>query len=263
MTLVVSDISHHGIIMVGDSAKTLKQKDSTLRVISGAVKVQYCKKANIGIAMWGQALVGNQRLDNWISTFIEQSISTNEPVEIIGNKLANQLNPILQSSGKTWKDLVCGFHIGGYRDNLPVLFHVHCGHNNEPAHELRLYKEYPDDQKWSEYLYNYYLNYQFIHLRNGYHPLFGPLFDNILDYSNTLRASFNISFPKNTLTSRFEFYKLLVKFVAGILPVADIHPSVNQVLSSIAFTKDGIEINEQLPFDPQTYDADPNLSIYF
>ncbi|MFH0992147.1 MAG: hypothetical protein V1799_19265 [bacterium] len=263
MTLVVSDISRHGVIMVGDSAVTRKRGVDPPEVISGAVKVQYFAKVNVGIGMWGQARVGDQRLDNWIATFADQSINTGDSVETIGNRLAKELNPFLERSGKPWKDLVCGFHLGGFRDDLPVLFHVHCGHNNEPAHELRLYKDYPDDQKWSEYSYNYFLNFEFLHLRNGYHPLFGPLFDNILDYSKTLRAGFNISFPQNSLNGRFEFYKLLVKFVAGVLPVAGIHPGVNQTLSSIAFTKDGLKINEQLNFDIPHDDTDPNLSFYF
>ncbi|HUN66613.1 MAG TPA: hypothetical protein VMW43_10980, partial [Bacteroidota bacterium] len=47
-----------------------------------------------------------------------------------------------------------------------------------------------------------------------------------------------------------EFYKLLVKFVAGVLPVTGIHPAVNQVLSAIAFTSTRIEIDEQLSLTP-------------
>lgn len=42
--------------------------------------------------------------------------------------------------------MVRGIHVAGFRNGLPVLFHVHCGHDNEPAHELRLHKDYPDDQ---------------------------------------------------------------------------------------------------------------------
>ncbi|MDE3058571.1 MAG: hypothetical protein KGJ59_11515 [Bacteroidota bacterium] len=263
MTLVVSDISKHGVIMVGDSAVTRRRPANPPEVISGAVKVQYASQVNVGIAMWGRADVGGQRLDHWISDFIQNSINPGDSVEAIGNRLASTLNPILQASGKPWKDLVCGFHLGGYNNGVPCLYHVHCGHNTEPAHELRLHKDYPDDQKWSEYFFNYLLQFEFIHLRNGYHPLFGPLFDNMLEYSKSLRAHFNISFPQNSLTSRFEFYKLLVQFVAGVLPVSGLHPGVNQTLSAIAFTPNGLEINEQLSLAPAPGTPDPNLTNEF
>lgn len=248
MTLVVSDISSLGVVMVGDSAVTQHQPGQSEKVVSNAVKVQYSPKANVGIAMWGYANAGDKRLDHWVASFLQSQVNSNDNPEEIGKRLANQLNPILSLSGRQWKDMVCGFHIAGYRDGLPCLYHVHCGHNTEPAHELRLYKDFPDDQKWSEYLFDYLLQYSFIHLRNGYHPLFGPLFDSILDYSKTLRTNFNISFPMRTLQARLDFYKLLVKFVAAVLPASGLAPRVNDVLSAIAFTPKGIVIDEhQLP----------------
>ena len=263
MTLVVSDISAQGVIMVGDSAVTKRRSSNPPEVISGAVKVQYVPQTNVGIAMWGRADVGGQRLDHWISDFIQNSINPSDSIEAIGNRLASNLNTILQTSGKPWKDLVCGFHLGGYKNGMPCLYHVHCGHNTEPAHELRLHRDYPDDKKWSEYFFNYLLQFEFIHLRNGYHPLFGPLFDNMLEYSKSLRAHFNISFPQKSLLSRFEFYKLLVQFVAGVLPVSGVHPGVNQTLSAIAFTSNGLQINEQLPLTPLPDALDPNLTNEF
>jgi len=263
MTLVVSDISKHGIIMVGDSAVTIKDGISHTKVIAGASKVQYSEKANIGISMWGNAQVGTKRLDSWIADFIQKYIIENDSVEDVGNKLQEKLNQVLSLSKKPWKDMVCGFHIGGFKNDIPVLYHVHCGHDNEPAHELRLYKDYPDNQKWSEKTYEYLLNFSFIHLRNGYHPLFGLLFDNILDYSNGLRLKYNISFPRDNLDSRFDFYKLLVRFVADSLPIAGITPGVNSSLSSIAFTSKGLQINEQLQLLDDGIDETLGMSVYF
>lgn len=262
MTLVVSDISNMGIIMVGDSAVT-RSRNGIQEVISGAVKVQYSSEANIGFAVWGNADVGNSRMDYWISNFIQQEIKSSDNVEVVGQKLVDQLNPILSASGKPWKDLVRGIHIGGYRQGFPCLFHVHCGHNNEPAHELRFYKDFPEDQNWSEYYFNYLLNFAFVHLRNGYHPLLGPLFDHVLEYSKQLRANFNISFPQRTIRGRFQFYKLLVRFVAGTLTASEIHQWVNDVLSSIAFNEDGLVIDERMELQEPAPDYDANLNRYF
>jgi hypothetical protein len=263
MTLVVSDISSLGVVMVGDSAVTRRKVGQREEVVPNAVKVQYCQRANIGVSMWGYANAGPKRLDHWMASFLENDVKATDTVRCVGTRLAQKLNPVLSASRKPWKDLVCGIHVAGFKDGLPCLYHVHCGHDNEPAHELRLYRDFPDDQNWSEYFFNYLLQHSFIHLRNGYHPLFAPLFDNILEYSKALRAHFNISFPMKTLQARFDFYKLLVKFVAGVLPVSGLAPRVNDALSAIAFTEDGIAIDERLSLSPDTRDTEADLTNYF
>jgi hypothetical protein len=263
MTLVVSDISHLGVVMVGDSAVTRQAGHLPPEVVPDAVKVQYSATVNVGVAMWGYANVGHQRLDHWIAEFLQNSVQPNDGVEAIGRRLADQLNPILAETGRPWKDLVCGFHVAGYRGELPCLFHVHCGHYNEPAHELRLHKDFPDVQKWSERHFKFMLRFGFIHLRNGYHPLFGPLFDQVLKYSKTLRADFDISFPHRTLQGRLEFYKLLVKFVTGVLAASGEHQGVSEPLSAIAFNENGLVINEQLELSEPDQQVRTNLTHYF
>ena len=258
MTLVVSDISNLGIVMVGDSAVT---RGNT--VVSDAVKVQYSAPANIGVAMWGYADVGNERLDQWMAQFLQSSVKSNDSVEYVGTRIATQLNPILQKTGKPWEQLVCGFHIAGYSGGLPCLYHVHCGHANEPPHELRLYKDFPDSYGWSRAKFEFILRSGFTHLRNGYHPLFGPLFDQVLEYSKTLQVNLNISFPQSTLRSRLEFYKLLVKFVAGVLAVSGKHQGVGEPLSAIAFGENGLQINEQLSLSSTIQKVQANLTSYF
>jgi hypothetical protein len=176
MILVVSDIFRYGIIMVGDSAVT-RCTGGVKHVSADAYKVQYAEAANIGFALWGNAGVDHRRIDRWLDDFIRDELNAGDSVEVTGQKLTTSLNDILANSGRQWKDLVRGIHIAGYRDGLPVLFHVHCGHENEPPHELRLYHDYPDDQNWTEDFFRTLLNREFIHLRNGYHKLLGPLFE--------------------------------------------------------------------------------------
>ena len=258
MTLVVSDISRYGIIMVGDSAVTLGTS-----VKADAFKVQYAKAANVGFALWGNAGVDHRRIDYWLADFIRDQVKTGDSVQDVGERLVSSLNAVLEKSGRKWKDLVRGIHIAGYREALPVLFHAHCGHPNEPAHEMRLYHDYPDDQKWSEDHFRSLLNYGFIHLRNGYHPLFGPLFKQALDYAAQLRAAHNIQFPHPSLEGRFEFYKLLVRFVAGTLVASKIHPGVNDELSAIAFDDHGMVIDQQLPIVSPTKGGSSAFDEFF
>jgi hypothetical protein len=242
MTLVVSYISSFGVLMVGDSAV------SNCTVTGGAAKVQYSPAANVGFALWGNAGVdSHRRLDVWLAEFISTRVLPTDIVEEIGQRLASDLNSILLSSGRPWASLARGVHLTGFRNGLPVLFHVHCGHDNEPAHELRLYRDFPDDQHWSEAFVRRQLNIGFTHLRNGYHPLFAPLFDRALQYAGDIRAQFNIRLPHPSIEGRLEFYKQLVRYVAGTLRAARVSQGVNDTLSAIAFTERGLLIDERLP----------------
>lgn len=252
MTMVVSEVSKYGIVMVGDSAVT-KRSSSGVTVAADAVKVQYCKEANVGFALWGNAGTGLARMDFWLDKFILDQIKQNDPIEDIGKKLVDSLNNELTKSSKPWSDLVRGIHLAGYRNKLPVLFHIHNGHENEPPHELRLYRDFPDDKGWSEEDYPSLLINNLYHLRNGYHPLFGRLFNATLDYAASLRKDLNITFPQNNLKGRFEFYKLLVGFIAGTLIASGLHQAVNDTFSAIAFDQTGIIIDERLSLVSSSY----------
>ena len=198
--------------------------------------------------MWGYGQVGEKSLDSWIADFIESEIDSKDELKQVGQRLANRLNEELSKTKKPWSELVCGFHLAGYKNGNPKLWHVHCGHEHEERHELRLYKDFPDDQGWTdEDFQNSLLHGHFCHLRNGYHPIFASLFDSILNYSETLRQNFNIKFPHDSFEGRLRFYKLLVQFVADTLVAAGEHPGVNNVLSAIAFNQNGPVFDEPLP----------------
>jgi hypothetical protein len=263
MTLIVSDISAHGIIMVGDSAVTRKKVGQPEFYLSDAIKVQYCEKLNIGVSMWGYANLKSSRMDYWLSSFLENDTNNNDNIESVGERMVDKLNSEFSLTGKTFEDIVCGIHITGFKGELPCLYHIHRGHHNEPPHELRLYHDFPEDQRWSEAKFKSLLQNGFIHLRNGYHPLFGPLFANIHKFSIDLRSNFGITFPSDSLSSRFDFYKLLIKFIADVLPISGLPPRVNSKLSAIAFTKDGLAIDERLAFTKSTFNSTIDLLDYF
>ena len=168
MTLVVSDISRHGIVMVGDSAVTKRQNGLTT-VGADAVKIQYSARANVGFAIWGRAAMRATRFDYWLRNFIQTEIADGDSVEAIGTKLADQINADLAQMNKPWNTLVRGVR-GRVREGNPVLFHVHCGHENEPSHEVRLYYDYPDDARVAPEQFLAALDSGYVHLRNGYHP---------------------------------------------------------------------------------------------
>src|SRR4029434_11147718 len=103
MSLVVSDVSNFGIIMVGDSAVTHRE-NGKLQYLSDAAKVQYSDKANVGFAMWGRVSLPNGvRLDVWLRDFIDNQIERGDAVEAIGEKLAQQLNQLFLDTKSPWQ----------------------------------------------------------------------------------------------------------------------------------------------------------------
>jgi len=253
MTLVVSEISKYGIVMVGDSAITYSRAGIPVGVGEGAAKVQYSDKANIGFAIWGNAVVQGRQLDTWLKDFIDSTIVDKEDIESVGQRLALQLRTELEKEHKPWNELVFGIHCAGYKNDLPRLWHIHCGHNNEHPHEPRLFHDYPEDQNWTE---SYYRALFFppggggtasAHLRNGYSPHYALLFKSMVDYVNDLRQSMGITLPADSLEGQLSFQKLLVRFVAGVLVAAGEHPGVNDKLSSISFNKSGLVSDERFP----------------
>ena len=69
-----------------------------------------------------------------------------------------------------------------------------------------------------------------------------------MTYSAQVKALLNIDFPRRNLVGRLDFYKTLVRFVAGVLAASGEDPSVNERLSAIAFNHRGLVKNEMLPF---------------
>ena len=135
MTLVVSDISRHGIVIVGDSAITTGGGAAQ----GGAAKVHYSPAANVGFATWGDARVGDIYMDEWLSDFAENHIPKSTSVEKVGQLLVDTLNPLMATNGRTWDDMRRGSHVAGYRGKVPVLFHVHSGPLESPAGPLKFF----------------------------------------------------------------------------------------------------------------------------
>ena len=250
MTLVVSEVSRHGVTMVGDSAITLRS-GGIVKAESGASKIHYSPRLNMGFAIWGNAMVRCEQIDTWLSHYLDTVPESFSDIDRVAQNLATDLGAELAEESKPWSQLYCGIHVTGYKSGLPRLWHIHCGHAHEAPHEPRLYMDYPEDQGWSD---DYYRTVMVspgatfsCHLRNGYTPHYALLFDRMVEYSNNLRDELGIAFPQDTLAGHLEFHKVLVRFVAGALVAAGKHPGVNDQLSILAFTDNGAVIDERLP----------------
>ncbi|MHB8880080.1 MAG: hypothetical protein ACYC69_01065 [Thermodesulfovibrionales bacterium] len=229
MTLVVSEVSEKfGCVVVGDSAVTIGTK-----ILHGAEKVHYSPDANMGFAIWGNACLAGQRLDMIISSFVSRLESTSTP-HSAGQELAALLRSEGQRDGRRWETLRGGIQICGYERSVPVLFHVHTGHEPpEPQGPFQLYEDFPDGRN-------------FCHLRNGYYKMFAPLFDGMQQYAAGLNQ-LGFKWPNDSIEDRVSYYMLMVETVARTLNAAGRIASVGGNVSAFAFNRDGLQVDKRLP----------------
>jgi len=266
MTLVVSEISDLGIVMVGDSAVTKIMRDGTKVPGPDAVKVQYSRRARVGFALWGNATVpttpGPTRMDRWLASFMKRSVRKGQRLEEIGDLICRELNPLLEGMGRSWNSLNRGIHLAAYENGMPRLCHVHCGRfkPEDTAHELRFHPDSDNErEKWR--IKKPLTPFPPYHFRNGMYSLFAYLSESIDKYANAIMTDPNlrIRFPRNTLESRLQYHKLLVTFIAGVLSVSGERPSVNSRLSAIAFDQNGIRVDQRRRISPT---AVPRGSVF-
>lgn len=138
--------------MVGDSAVSHTIRSGGVECKKRtAKKVIYNEKLNVGIACWGHACVNrseNLLVDEWTENFLIREESRFLSIKVLADRFARELNPFLRDqirSGDSWKDVRAGYHLAGFVSMKPVLYHIHCGHDdNNPFHELEPYYDFPD-----------------------------------------------------------------------------------------------------------------------
>jgi hypothetical protein len=238
MTLVVTTASARGITVVGDRAAARRSGGRT--EILSTKKVWFSSNANIALACWGNAdLPRNQPLEEWIGAFVD-GIQKNAGVETVCERLANQLNPLLDSLERPLSRLRRGIHVSGYENGVPVIFHVHTGDPRAFHHPLRLYRDYPDIHGGGREHYRQFLDSGgFAQLRNGQYELFVTLAQRAFESQRDLSALLGTPVPADTLRGQATFDEALVRFAHGILKSAELPPTVSSDLDVIAFTADG------------------------
>lgn len=229
MTLVVTEVSEKfGCVVVGDTAVTIGNN-----VVFGARKVHYAADAKIGFAIWGNACLAGQRIDELISDFANSLTHTESP-RSVGHRLAATLTSEGHKDGRPWEKLRGGVHVCGYQDGKPVLFHVHTGSElPERQGPFQLYEDFPDAS--SGY-----------HLRNGYYQMFQLVFDSMQQYAAKLRQ-LGFSWPEGTVEDRVSYYTIMVETVARTLKAAGRVQKVGELVSAFAFNRDGIQVCKKLP----------------
>jgi hypothetical protein len=252
MTLILSEASRFGVVMVGDSAITsTPNKDLKLPSGSsvpefirlGAQKVKAVKNKPIGISFWGMGRIGNVPTDIWIDDFIDVKSKDINNLDEFCYTLADEVN---KDFFKHMQDDVGGFHIGSILDinsdaPIPVLYHIHRGHPGEKPGKFNLYKDIPNSYglEKKSFLENLMMGNTFF-IRNGFHESFAKvqnrILDSILDLNRT--EGLDIPYPPN-LKSQEKFNRLLVGLMCDLFTMSNHIASVGRPISSLTIDLKG------------------------
>src|SRR5918992_3048508 len=130
MTLILTELTAHGIAMAADSMVTSTYLATGLSHTSpdAAVKLQVVQHLGAGISCWGMGEINGVPTDNWLTNFITQNTNCTS-LGSFATALANELNTTVEPNPAGESRL--GFHLAGFEDcqgvPTPSFFHIHDG----------------------------------------------------------------------------------------------------------------------------------------
>jgi len=243
MTLVLSEVSKFGIVMVGDSAITTThyKKDKLPSgdpipeyVRLGSEKVKQVPNRPIGISFYGMGKIADLPTDVWMNDFLKNKIKAEHPLDDICNLLAENVN---EAFAKRMQYDLGGFHVGailepGTENAYPVLYHVFRGNQKEKFH---LQKDNPDGRGFSAEQWRPHLELgTAYYLRNGLHEPFAVLQNRIFDWIYEVKGKYDIQVPHpQNLVSHERFDRLQVGLMCDFIAMSNHIASVGRPITSL------------------------------
>lgn len=146
MTLLITSLTPHGIIMGSDSVLSIVESGRRGLLITphpGFQKIYPIESINCAISCWGEGWTDVTSFDTnqfWISTFIEENEGEYTNIHEFAVLLANTINdrrdnpltiPNNMNQLHHWRYGTVGAHLTGYIDTdgglFPALYHIHNG----------------------------------------------------------------------------------------------------------------------------------------
>lgn len=270
MTLIVSEVSRHGIAMATDSADTWepvgdwglpsgKEAEPVLR--TGAKKLVRIDEIDAAIAGWGIACLGTRAcpeklvvpLDAFLLDFASE-VKSNESLEEVGSRLSQCVNNRIVPGMPGTQG---GFHLAGYTEEegqrFPALYHIHA---DDPGGEMKLHLDWPNKHSrcyrcagirgWLDELENG----GFAFLTNGDFLLYKRLADKLNHLLEEHRQQKDFICPhyeegqpefRSELEVHGRYLKLLVEIICQLYLLSDKPASIGRPVSWLTISKQRIE----------------------
>jgi len=241
MTLIITEVSRYGIVMVADSAITsITTKNGNIHSISieenGATKLSKIDYLNAGISWWGLATINNKNTEEWLSEFIEKNKNNCKSVSEFAKKLETELRNVL---GKI--DTEMGFHLAGYerssRGNLPSFYHVTNSAKNDCFdHSTKEFEAQPDytPEKYDPSIFRI--------TRNGAYFIYANISNMLQQFFNQLAATQGIMIPgKQSLDGREEYLRFYMEMIKKIFSISNLEQTIGGKVASMKIDSSGIK----------------------
>ena len=265
MTLIITELSELGIVMVGDTAQTIDclNPNHTVeeRAFKGLIKVLPVQKLNAGLAYWGWTKMPPYRengvwLDWWLQDFVNSRRNEYDTLE----DLAHLLEAELRRNVPRLSDLVLevlptgdgGIHLAGFEEVNgalePCFWHIHNGHSQTlperriDPHIVNANPDFPAHRLEQGTAY---------FTRNGDIEAYARFFDNHLStYMQEIYNEQGIILPFPSLISRAEFWSAQIRFISALYEASGVVENgilkrmvkgIGDEITTLTITGDGIQ----------------------
>ena len=130
MTLIITELTAHGIAMAADSMVTTTHLASGFQYTTpnAAMKLQTVEHLAAGVSCWGEGRINGVPTDEWLADFIMNSTACTT-LQAFATALADELN--IAVGLRPAHECQLGFHLAGFEDYqgtpTPSFFHIHGG----------------------------------------------------------------------------------------------------------------------------------------
>lgn len=244
-----------GIFMGADSAVTIRNQSTgeITEVQTGITKVYHIPKINSGLSCWGNGMVGEMPLEQFIPDFItsrEDDYTTiHEFAEILQNTIRDFTLPITAAEGThEYRYGNRGFHLAGFVDfegrQVPTFYHIHNG-LSEVFSDIDP-RELNANQDWTpEKVFNSIQSGYVPYVRNGDFLRFARLFDGLYDpLMNLTIEGRRIRFPSpskfaNQIEAYSEFVRFWIRLTRDVYALSDLPEIIGGDISVLSLSPNG------------------------
>ncbi|MCK5598697.1 hypothetical protein KAI78_03650 [bacterium] len=246
MTLILTELSTHGIAMLADSAIT--ENDEIID--REANKLQIIPNLNAGISIWGRGRINGISTDDWIADFIDNSSSISKLGDF-GKKLSEKLNSLMTTG--IIKELPLGFHLAGYEmvdgSSYPSFYHIHNVKelNLKPLekYEMNSYFGCYNDCSTSQYIGEIVKKDKIYITRNGAISIYVYLMNHFYQFVSEMN-SIKVKVPKtSTLDSRKDFMIFQMETIINLIEISSLKNCIGKTIKWVKISRNEIKQGEK------------------
>lgn len=248
MTLILTEISCHGIAMAADSAVTESHiaTGAAVATPNAARKLQPVPHLRAGLSCWGMGELEDTPTDQWLEEFIRASTRLSS-LQAFASALANKLNLVLPPYSSPSRGPI-GIHLCGFElldgNPTPSFFHIHDGQSQELAKRgvaIDPFKVNPNHDVPPERARDILAKNGIYITRNGDYRYYVKMFHQLALFFRSLEPEGVIIPWTNNLLDRVDYLVFQIRVVSEVYRLSNLVPGIGGGVHYLTITPDGIK----------------------